>query len=36
MSERTCVVCGKPIENPEPGIDYCSKECCERERETND
>jgi predicted nucleic acid-binding Zn ribbon protein len=24
---RECVICGKPVPDPEPGIDYCSDEC---------
>lgn len=31
MGERLCVVCQAPVDDPEPGVDYCS-ECC-REQE---
>lgn len=29
---RVCVVCGRKVLNAEPGIDYCSPKCFEKER----
>ena len=29
--QRRCVTCGRPIRNPEPGVDYCGEDCRERE-----
>jgi len=30
---RQCVVCGMLVPKPEPGVDYCSDKCFQKERE---